>query len=147
MTVALFQVAQRETKSYRVFVGRKSLVDSDINSSTYNPFGRFDLSAGPSVLRYRWKKSVNDDDPAILIKLSSTPGEIDFEPQTALPWTETSTLGEALVKLVPADTDPTLVPEMIPGGFFWDLWLILTGGEQILLQPPTAINLIKAIGP
>jgi hypothetical protein len=148
VTVPRFRIAQRETKEHRLFVNRKSII-SDVQDATYNPFGRFDLSNGGGtahVLRYQWKRNINDE-TALLTKTSATPGEIDFETQTPLPWSESSTLGEALVKFVPTDTDPDVDELMVVGVVYWDLWLLLDGGDQIQLQEPTPLDLRAGIGP
>lgn len=145
-----FQIYQRENKTYLLRFTDASLVDCDTTSATYNPLGLVDLTG--ATIHYRWKKKIADEDPAIIAKISSTVTEIEIQPQTALPWTESSTRGEAKVFLVPDDTHPVNNTEIAKledkdkiGEFFWDAWVVLAGGEQKIAIPPTAIDLLEAV--
>lgn len=137
---------QRESKSYRLVVTSPDNVDCDPDSATYNPEGRVSLSG--HELRLTIKRNIADDDEdALIVKSSDNPGEIDFEAQTALPWDENSTLGEAVAYLVPADSDPEVNEDMTAGRAWMDIWFILSTGEQILVLPPSPIDIRDTVGP
>ena len=143
------QVYQREDKTYRLTFKSRDQIDEDPDSATFNPQGLVNLTG--FTVHYQWKKNVNDPDPPVIAKI--TPTEIVLEPQTALPWTPASTLGEAKVFLVPDDTDPTINPELKKlaevkketGTFFFDVWAVAPGGAQRISLRPTAIDLLETV--
>ena len=145
-----FQVYQRESKTYLLTFTSPDEVDCDEASATYNPNGYVDLTG--STVYYRWKKNVDDEDPAVIAKDSGTVTEIELLTQTALPWDENSTLGQAKVFLVPDDTHPVnnvIIEAMADtdkiGTFHFDAWAVFPGGIQKIVVVPTAIDLLEAV--
>jgi hypothetical protein len=145
-----FQVYQRESKTYLLTFTSPDEVDCDTASATYNPNGVVDLSL--ATVYYRWKKNVDDPDPPIIDKDSLTVTEIEILTQTALPWDENSTRGQAKVYLVPDDTHPVNNTEIAKledrdkiGTFHFDAWAVFPGGIQKIVVVPTPIDLLEAV--
>lgn len=137
---------QRETKTFRVRVTADSLVNNDTEDSGYNPDGAFNLT-GHELRAIVSRNRDDDEDDALIVKTSANPGEVDFETQTSLPWSSASTLGEALIKFVPDDTDPDLKDELFAGLMWIAVWLIQVDGTQTVVVPPTPIDLVDTPGP
>lgn len=139
------QLFQREGKNLRLRIGFESLIDNDPVSPTFNPFGRADLTG--FVIRFRMKREINDPDTKTLVSKTSTmAGEIDFEPQTALPWDENSTRGEAVIKLLSADSDPDINDKMTEGDVYIDVWMTRPGMDPEIVIKPSAWDLREAVG-
>lgn len=129
-SIERFQFWQRQHKQFRLTIKLASEVDNDPASPTYNPLGLVDITGYKLIVTI--KQNRTDKDPPIVLKTTDNPAEILPLTQTALPWDENSTRGQARVFFVPNDTDPILNTEIVKlkkkdGAFAMDVWLVKPG--------------------
>lgn len=136
LSSARIQFYQRQHKQFLITVTNSEAVNDDEDSSGYNPLGVINLTG--HSLRATIKKKRTDADPAIVEKTTADSAEIEILTQTALPWDENSTRGQARLYFVPDDTDPvnnTVLAGLRKqaGQFVMDVWMTTPTGEQKLI--------------
>ncbi len=94
------------------------------------------LNLTGSTVYFRLKQKITDADPAIILKDSGTPTDIEI----LLPQTTLTNTGRADIKLVPSDTSG-----LTPGKYVYDVWIALASGAEHTVVKPSVFFIEQAV--